>query len=206
MWQTLFPIWAADWPTDCGRACTVYCERPTRTSTSLLPEPRRRSEKGHHRESDDAPQLLSGGISRGVRRTRGRGNRRRDLQRGRVARGWQSSETREQVHQDRQTAELWAEAAKVRQALRLAAPAAPNGKEARPRRERRSLGVESDGHRGTALTTPRTSHAGMSSVSIARRSSIARYASARPLERRRQLEHLAGVDVAATHQIDRRRQ
>jgi hypothetical protein len=63
--------------------CTA--QRPTQTSTSLLPEPRRRSEKGHHRESDDAPQLLSGGISRGVRRARGRGNRRRDLQRGRVA-------------------------------------------------------------------------------------------------------------------------
>ena len=43
--------------------------------------------------------------------------------------GWQDSETRKQIYQDRQTDELRAEAAKVRRALRLGALAAPNGKE-----------------------------------------------------------------------------
>ncbi len=43
--------------------------------------------------------------------------------------GWQDSETRKQIYQDRQTDELRAEAAKVRRALRLGAPDAPNGKE-----------------------------------------------------------------------------
>ena len=42
--------------------------------------------------------------------------------------GWQDSETRKPVCQDRQTDELRAEAAKVRRALRLGALAAPNGK------------------------------------------------------------------------------
>ena len=43
--------------------------------------------------------------------------------------GWQDSETRKQIYQDRQTDELRTEAAKVRRALRLGALAAPNGKE-----------------------------------------------------------------------------
>ena len=43
--------------------------------------------------------------------------------------GWQDSETRKQVYQDRQADELRAEAATVRRTLRLGALAAPNGKE-----------------------------------------------------------------------------
>ena len=43
--------------------------------------------------------------------------------------GWQDSETRKQIYQDRQSDELRTEAAKVRRALRLGALAAPNGKE-----------------------------------------------------------------------------